>query len=63
MDHEGKVVDFNPSAERIFGYPQEKAVGSFMSDLIIPERLRKRHKEGTRKIFGKWRGAGFRKAT
>lgn len=46
MDHKGKVVDFNPSAERIFGYPQERAIGSFMAELIIPDRFRKRHVEG-----------------
>jgi PAS domain S-box-containing protein len=46
MDHEGKVVDFNPAAEKIFCHNHKDVVGKLLSDLIIPERFRKRHLEG-----------------
>jgi PAS domain S-box-containing protein len=46
MDHEGKVVDFNSAAERIFGYRQADAVGRLLADLIIPPRLRPAHRQG-----------------
>ena len=46
MDHDGRVVDFNPAAERTFGYRAGDAVGRAMADLIIPPELRERHRRG-----------------
>jgi PAS domain S-box-containing protein len=46
MDHEGRVVDFNPAAERTFGYRAEEVVGREMADLIVPPELRERHRRG-----------------
>jgi PAS domain S-box-containing protein len=44
-DREGRVVVWNPAAERIFGWTEAEAMGQRM-DMIIPERLRQRHWEG-----------------
>ena len=44
-DREGRVRFWNPGAARIFGFTAEEAVGASL-DLIIPERLRKRHWDG-----------------
>lgn len=46
MDHEGRVVEFNHAAERLFGHPEDSAVGQEMATLVIPESLRDRHREG-----------------
>ena len=46
MDHQGRVVDFNPAAERTFGYRAGDAVGRDMADLIVPPELRERHRRG-----------------
>jgi PAS domain S-box-containing protein len=46
MDREGRVVDFNPAAERTFGYSSEEAVGRDMAELIVPAELRSRHRRG-----------------
>ena len=46
MDHEGNVSDFNPAAEKIFGYQQIDAIGKPLAELIIPERFRQRHNDG-----------------
>ena len=46
MDHRGRVVAFNPAAERTFGYAREEVVGREMADLIIPPQLRERHRQG-----------------
>jgi len=43
MDHEGLVVEFNPAAERIFGYGRNEVVGRPMVDHLVPARLRERH--------------------
>src|SRR5207247_3614502 len=46
MDHEGRVVEFNPAAERTFGYRREDVMGKDMAELIIPSGLRARHRAG-----------------
>jgi PAS domain S-box-containing protein len=46
MDHRGVIVEFNPAAERVFGYSREEAIGRRMADLIIPPALREAHARG-----------------
>ena len=46
MNHEGTVIEFNPAAERTFGYSRAQAVGLELADLIIPPPLRERHRQG-----------------
>jgi PAS domain S-box-containing protein len=56
MDHEGRVVDFNPAAERTFGYTVQEAVGRDMAELIIPPDLRERHRRGLERYLETARG-------
>ncbi|WP_395703083.1 PAS domain-containing protein [Aquabacterium sp.] len=44
-DAQGAITLWNAAAERIFGYAQAEALGQSL-DIIIPERLRKRHWDG-----------------
>jgi PAS domain S-box-containing protein len=44
-DAQEKIVLWNPSASRIFGYSEEEALGQTL-DLIVPERQRHKHHEG-----------------
>ncbi|MEO6402191.1 MAG: PAS domain S-box protein, partial [Vicinamibacteria bacterium] len=46
MDHKGRVVEFNPAAERTFGYRREVIVGKELSEFIIPPNLREAHRRG-----------------
>jgi PAS domain S-box-containing protein len=46
MDAKGRVLEFNPAAERVFGYTREQAVGQELAQLIIPPFLRDRHRRG-----------------
>src|SRR5207244_404219 len=46
IDQEGKIIEFNPAAERLLGHPRTAAVGQLMADLIIPPSLRERHHRG-----------------
>ncbi len=45
-DAQGRVVAFNPAAERMFGHAREAAIGRVVSDLCFPERLRGLHRTG-----------------
>jgi PAS domain S-box-containing protein len=51
MDEHGCVVEFNPAAERTFGYVREEIVGREMAELIVPPRLREMHREGLRRYL------------
>ena len=42
-DASGRIVEFNPAAERTFGYSRKEAVGRTMAELIVPPSLRERH--------------------
>ena len=46
MDAHGRVLEFNPAAERVFGYTRAQAVGQELAELIIPPELRERHRRG-----------------
>ena len=46
MNHEGRVVEFNPAAERTFGYRRSDAVGKLVRELIVPPHLRDAHQRG-----------------
>jgi PAS domain S-box-containing protein len=42
-DASGRIVEFNPAAERTFGYSRRDALGRTMAELIVPPSLRERH--------------------
>ena len=46
IDHEGKIIEFNPAAEKTFGYTRDAAMGREMAELIIPPSLRQQHRRG-----------------
>ena len=51
MDHQGRILEFNPSAERTFGISREAAVGRELADLIVPPDLRQAHRDGLRRYL------------
>src|SRR5206468_12114835 len=51
MDATGRVVEFNPAAERVFGFSREEAVGKELAELIIPASLRERHRHGLQRYL------------
>jgi PAS domain S-box-containing protein len=46
IDSRSRIIEFNPAAERIFGYRREDVIGKPMPDLIIPAALRAGHRHG-----------------
>ena len=49
-DRQGVIRFWNRGAIRIFGFTAEEAIGASL-DLIIPERLRKRHWDGHERVM------------
>lgn len=51
IDHEGRIVEFNPAAERTFGYQKDEVLGRELAEVLIPPPLRARHREGLRRYL------------
>lgn len=55
-DADGKIIDFNPAAERIFGYSRSEALGRDMAELIIPAEHRDAHRSGLARLIATGEG-------
>jgi diguanylate cyclase (GGDEF)-like protein/PAS domain S-box-containing protein len=51
VDSEGRIIEWNASAERIFGWRHEQALGQNLSELIVPMHLRQAHENGMRRLL------------
>lgn len=51
IDTRGHIVDWNPSAERTFGWMREEALGLDLATLIIPTRFRDSHRKGMQRLL------------
>ena len=49
-DAKGAITLWNPACERLFGHTEAEVLGKSM-DMIIPDRLRKRHWDGYEKTM------------
>lgn len=49
-DDHGLVIEFNPAAERMFGWSRHEALGRPVETLIVPEALRARHAQGMERM-------------
>jgi len=50
-DGDGRITEWNPAAERIFGWNRCEALGRPLADLIVPEELRAAHAAGMRRFL------------
>lgn len=46
IDSKGNIIEWNPQAEKIFGYTKREVLGVKLSDTIIPETYQSAHEEG-----------------
>jgi PAS domain S-box-containing protein len=46
IDHLACITEFNPAAERTFGYRRDEVVGKQLAEVIIPPALREQHRQG-----------------
>jgi diguanylate cyclase (GGDEF)-like protein/PAS domain S-box-containing protein len=49
-NEDGNIIEWNPSAERIFGWTQAQALGRSLSELIVPQHMRTAHEDGMRRF-------------
>jgi diguanylate cyclase (GGDEF)-like protein/PAS domain S-box-containing protein len=46
IDDKGLLVEFNPAAEKMFGYSKAQVIGKPMAEVIIPPNMRQAHHAG-----------------
>ncbi|GIF04008.1 PAS domain-containing protein [Actinoplanes siamensis] len=46
VDRDGLIQDWNPAAERLFGWPRDEVIGRSLADTIVPAPLRSGHNAG-----------------
>jgi len=46
LDNDGKVVFWNPAAQRVFGYSSEEMKGRDLKDFVIPDKYTEKHQSG-----------------
>ncbi len=51
MDTAGRISDWNPSAEAMFGWRRDEIIGQEMAATVVPERYRAPHRAGLRRFL------------
>jgi len=63
IDHEGKIFEWNPAAEKMFGYRRAAVLGKELAQLIIPPASRDRHRPGLGHFLAAGKGSVLGKRT
>jgi diguanylate cyclase (GGDEF)-like protein/PAS domain S-box-containing protein len=50
-DHEGRIVEFNPMAERVFLYARADMLGRKLSEVLVPAHMRRRHEVSMKRLL------------
>ena len=61
MDESGHVAQFNPAAERTFGYSASEAVGRDLAELVVPAEHRESHRIAVRRYLAAGGESGNRR--
>jgi PAS domain S-box-containing protein len=61
LDIDGRVLEWNPRAEDLFGFAREQAVGSILADLIVPARYREFHLDGLKRLRSNSQAGPYRR--
>ncbi|MBE1281864.1 MAG: PAS domain S-box protein [Rhodobacteraceae bacterium] len=51
VDRQGRIMDYNGAAERIFGYSRAEAIGAEMENMIVPDHFREAHRNGMKRYL------------
>ncbi len=58
IDHEGKIAEWNPAAEKLFGYRRADVLGKDLGESIIPARWQEQHRAGLKHLLTAGAGSG-----
>jgi len=61
IDGEGRVLEFNPAAEKTFGYSRAEALGKELAELIFPPAARAAHRRGLKRFHATGEELGKRR--
>ena len=51
MDDQGRITDWNPRAQAVFGWSADEVGGRTLSDTIVPQRQREAHRSGLKRFL------------
>lgn len=51
IDRQSRVLQWNPKAQKLFGYSPDEVTGKRLTELIIPERYREAHLNGMKRYI------------
>lgn len=51
INHQDIILDWNPKAQKIFGFTTDQVIGKTLAETIIPERYRESHLRGMKKFL------------
>jgi PAS domain S-box-containing protein len=57
IDDKGRICEWNPYAEKIFGWTRGEALGRSLSETVVPASLREAHEAGLRRFQETGKGA------
>lgn len=60
MDMAGIITDWNPEAEKIFGWSRAEALGRVLAKTIVPKRFRQAHQQGLERYLASGEGRCWR---
>ena len=55
-DHNGRIIEFNPAAEQVFGWSRSELIGRELADTIIPVAIRDQHRRGLERYLATGEG-------
>jgi PAS domain S-box-containing protein len=56
MDQQGRIVEWNPKAETIFGWARSEVLGKHVAETIIPPETRDAHRAGLKRFLSTGEG-------
>jgi PAS domain S-box-containing protein len=56
MDHDGRIIEFNPAAQTMFGHRRADVLGRPLAETIIPPALREQHHRALRQYLATGEG-------
>ncbi len=56
MNHEGRITEWNPKAEAIFGWQRTEVIGKTVVETVVPPEMRDAHRAGLKKFLATGEG-------